>query len=73
MATGKTDFSIGDRVKHPKFGEGDVTDTYPMGEDMVVVASFEKIGQKKILLSYAKLKLVPQVEEEPEAKKGKTR
>jgi DNA helicase-2/ATP-dependent DNA helicase PcrA len=71
MATGKADFSIGDRVKHPKLGEGDVIDIYPMGEDTVAIVSFEKIGQKKMLLSYAKLKLVPQAEE-PETKKQKS-
>jgi DNA helicase-2/ATP-dependent DNA helicase PcrA len=72
MATGKTDFSIGDRVRHPKLGEGDVIDIYPMGEDTVAVVSFEKIGQKKIVLSYAKLRLVPQEEEEPEAEEEKS-
>ena len=66
MVTSKSEFGIGDRVKHPKFGEGDVLDVYPMGEDTCAVISFEKIGQKKMILSLAKLKLVPPQKEEPE-------
>jgi len=64
MVLGKYDFSIGDRVKHPKFGEGDVIDVYPLKDETVVVVSFEKLGQKKILLKYGKLELVKK-EEEP--------
>lgn len=67
MALGKYDFSIGDRVKHPKFGEGDVLDVYPFHDETVVVVSFEKLGQKKILLKYGKLELVKKEEEPDEA------
>jgi hypothetical protein len=67
MVAGKSEFGIGDRVEHPTFGEGDVLDMYPMGEDTCAVISFEKIGQKKIILKHAKIKLVPPQKEEPEA------
>jgi DNA helicase-2/ATP-dependent DNA helicase PcrA len=58
MTSGKPEFSVGDRVTHPKLGEGDILDIYPMGEETCAVISFEKIGQKKIILRYAKLKPV---------------
>ena len=66
MAAEKTEFRIGDRVKHPKLGEGDVLDIYPLGQDTCVVVSFEKLGQKKLILQFAKLKLVPQPAAESE-------
>ena len=67
MASIKAEFNVGDRVKHPKLGEGDILDIYPMGEDTCAVISFEKLGQKKVILKYAKLKLVPKHEEKEEA------
>ena len=66
MVSGKSDFKVGDRVKHSKLGQGDVLDIYPLGEDTCAVISFEKFGQKKIILQYAKLELVPAQKEEPE-------
>jgi hypothetical protein len=71
MASGKAEFSIGDRVKHPNLGEGDVLDIYPVGEDTCAVISFEKLGQKKVILRYAKLKLVPKQQEKEESEKEK--
>jgi DNA helicase-2/ATP-dependent DNA helicase PcrA len=65
MTSGKTEFGVGDRVTHPKLGEGDILDIYPMGEETCAVISFEKLGQKKVILRYAKLKLVPK-QQEPE-------
>jgi DNA helicase-2/ATP-dependent DNA helicase PcrA len=67
MVSGKSDFRVGDRVKHAKLGEGDILDIYPLGEDTCAVISFEKYGQKKIVLQYAKLELVPEQKEEPES------
>ena len=79
MSSVKSDFKVGDKVSHPKLGEGDVLDIYPYGEETVAVISFEKWGQKKIVMSYAKLSIVipPKVEEvadekkEDDKKKGK--
>jgi hypothetical protein len=61
----KSDFKVGDRVSHPTLGEGDILDLYPHGEEVVAVISFEKWGQKKIVMSYVKLTVVevPKVEE----------
>jgi DNA helicase-2/ATP-dependent DNA helicase PcrA len=64
MVAAKPEFKVGDRVKHAKLGEGDILDIYPLGEDTCIVVSFEKLGQKKMILQYAKLQPVPvQVEE----------
>lgn len=72
MASGKAEFNVGDRVRHPNLGEGDVLDIYPVGEDTCAVISFEKLGQKKVILKYAKLKLVPKHEEKEEAEADET-
>ncbi len=63
MISEKHQFRKGDRVRHPEFGEGDVIDVYPMQDDKVVVVSFEKMGQKKILARYAKLELISRAED----------
>jgi DNA helicase-2/ATP-dependent DNA helicase PcrA len=70
MASSKAEFNVGDRVRHPKLGEGDILDIYPMREDTCAVISFEKLGQKKVILKYAKLKLVPKHEGKEEAEAG---
>jgi hypothetical protein len=59
LAQDKPELSIGDRVKHQKLGLGDVLDVYPFGEETCAVISFEKFGQKKIVLKYAKLERLP--------------
>jgi len=70
MSIVKSEFKVGDRVSHSKLGEGDILDLYPHGEDTVAVISFEKWGQKKIVLRYANLSIVepPPPPEEPEEK-----
>lgn len=52
----KCDFSAGDSVSHPSFGEGLVLGITPMGADNLVEISFPKVGTKKIMLNYTKLK-----------------
>jgi DNA helicase-2/ATP-dependent DNA helicase PcrA len=66
LAQDKSEFKVGDRVKHQKLGAGDILDIYPFGEETCAVISFEKAGQKKIVLKYAKLERVAVQEEEPE-------
>jgi hypothetical protein len=68
MASGKAQFRVGDVVTHKKFGKGDILDVYPLGEDTCAVVSFEKSGQKKIILKYANLELVSRAKGEPEPK-----
>ena len=49
-------YSVGDRVKHTKFGEGNVTLIVNGGRDFEVTVDFEKVGVKKMFASFAKLK-----------------
>ncbi len=49
-------FAAGDRVRHPKFGEGIVVSSEPSGTDYQVVVAFQgEAGIKKLLLSFAPL------------------
>lgn len=68
MASGKLQFRVGDTVMHKKLGKGDILDVYPLGEDICAVVSFEKWGQKKIILKFANLELVSRAKAEPESK-----
>jgi len=71
MASAKSQFRIGDTVTHKKLGKGDVLDVYPLGEDTVAIISFEKSGQKKIILKYANLELVSRPKAEAEHREEK--
>jgi DNA helicase II / ATP-dependent DNA helicase PcrA len=49
----------GDKVKHPKFGQGTVTMKLGDGENAKVIVKFgSEVGEKKLLLKYAKLRKV---------------
>ncbi len=50
--------SVGDRVKHPTFGEGDIISTTPMGADVMYEIIFDSVGTKKLMATYAKLKKI---------------
>lgn len=50
------DYNVGDRVKHIKFGEGEVLSITDGGRDMEVTVDFDKSGVKKMFASFAKLK-----------------
>ena len=52
------DYSVGDTVKHIKFGTGVVTAIVEGGRDYEVTVSFDKVGVKKMFASFAKLKKV---------------
>lgn len=52
------DYKEGDRVKHIKFGEGEVLSIVDGGRDMEVTVNFDTAGQKKMFASFAKLKKV---------------
>jgi hypothetical protein len=71
MASGKQQFRVGDTVMHKKLGKGDILDVYPLGEDICAVISFEKWGQKKIILKFANLELISRAKAEPETKEEK--
>lgn len=52
------DFEVGDSVKHPKFGIGQVVSINPAGADFEVTVSFPALGTKKLMAALARLKKV---------------
>ncbi len=52
-------FCLGQRVVHPKFGEGTVIDHEGSGERTRVHVQFDLYGSKWLALTYAKLEAVP--------------
>jgi len=53
---GTAAFRAGDRVRHPRFGEGVVVSCTPAGDDQLVTVAFKgEAGIKKLLLSLARL------------------
>lgn len=62
-------FDIGDKVKHPKFGTGTIMFRTGEGEKQKVTVKFgSDVGEKKLLVEYAKLKrIVERPTLEPEA------
>ena len=51
-------FKVGQRVKHRIFGEGMVTNAVPMSNDTMLEVVFDKVGTKKLMANFAKLKHV---------------
>lgn len=49
-------YTAGERVAHNIFGEGTVVSVTPMANDSMLEVAFEKVGTKKIMANYAKLK-----------------
>ncbi len=54
--SGTLDYSVGDTVRHIKFGVGTVTNIVSGGRDYEVTVLFETYGVKKLLASFANLK-----------------
>ncbi len=55
-STALEEFAPGDRVKHLTFGEGEVLSVRRMGADILYEVMFDKVGTKKLMATYAKLK-----------------
>ena len=55
---GELDYQVGDRVKHIKFGVGTVQEITKGGRDFEVAVEFDRVGRKKMIASFAKLKKV---------------
>jgi DNA helicase-2/ATP-dependent DNA helicase PcrA len=51
-------YTVGDRVKHLKFGAGTVTSIVAGGKDYEVTVNFDTVGVKKMFAIFAKLKKV---------------
>lgn len=54
-AVGTPSFSPGDRVEHERFGKGLVTAVEGTGDDLRISVDFEAVGNKKLLLKFARL------------------
>ena len=54
----KLDYTVGDRVRHIKFGEGIVKEIIEGGRDYEVTVDFDAAGIKKMFASFAKLQKV---------------
>jgi DNA helicase-2/ATP-dependent DNA helicase PcrA len=52
------ELSAGDRVRHPKWGEGTVVDAAGAGGDGLLTINFPNVGQKMVMLKYAPLEKV---------------
>ena len=48
-------FSIGNRVRHARFGDGSVVGLTGLGDDARIRVQFDDVGTKELLLSLAKL------------------
>lgn len=51
-------YSVGDRVRHLKFGDGTVTNIVSGGRDFEVTVDFDGFGVKKMFAMFAKLKKI---------------
>ncbi len=56
QGTGEPDYTVGDRVKHVKYGEGTVTGLEKGPRDYQVTVVFDGAGQKIMYAAFAKLK-----------------
>ena len=52
------EYAVGDRVRHIKFGDGEVTAIVEGGRDFEVTVDFDKVGTKKMFATFAKLKKI---------------
>ena len=51
-------FSAGDMVSHKIFGKGMVISSKIMGNDTLVEIAFDKVGTKRLMANFAKLKKI---------------
>lgn len=53
-----SELRVGQRVEHNRFGFGTLREISGNAADMVAVVDFEKFGEKKLILKYAKLRII---------------
>ena len=53
---GNLNLKEGDRVSHITFGQGEILSARPMGSDVLYEVIFDKVGTKKLMGTYARLK-----------------
>lgn len=56
--TETTDFSVGERVSHNVFGEGTVLSVKKISNDSMLEIAFDKVGTKKLMANFAKIKKI---------------
>jgi DNA helicase-2/ATP-dependent DNA helicase PcrA len=59
VASDTSGLQAGMRVEHQKFGFGSVTKMEGSAHNPIATVEFELNGEKKIMLNYAKLRIVP--------------
>ena len=57
-ASGGGDLAVGDRVRHERFGDGTVLTLEGAGADAKATIRFDNIGEKKMLLKFAKIQKI---------------
>ena len=57
-ATTPNSYTAGQVVEHNTFGKGIIRSVIPMSGDMLLEIAFERVGVKKLMATYAKLKLL---------------
>jgi len=55
-ASAAPSFAVGDRVVHTTFGGGQILSVRSMGADTLYEIAFDKVGTKKLMATYARLK-----------------
>jgi len=56
--TNPSDINVGDRVTHQRFGHGKIKEMEGAGPNKKAVIQFDNVGEKKLLLKFAKLEKV---------------
>jgi DNA helicase-2/ATP-dependent DNA helicase PcrA len=51
-------FAVGDRVRHATFGVGEIFSAKPMGGDVLYEVVFERVGTKKLMGNFARMKKI---------------
>ena len=52
-------YNVGDRIAHPKWGAGEIMGVSGSGGQAILTVNFESVGEKSLMLKYAKLKPSP--------------
>ena len=58
LTQNKTNYSVGERVKHKTFGEGMITSVTNMGNDSMLEIAFDSVGTKKVMANFARLEKI---------------
>ena len=57
-STSSQSYAVGDAVEHKAYGAGVIVSAKPMGNDTMLEVAFDKVGTKKLMANYAKLKKI---------------